>query len=237
MVAFVAADTLERQKVVLMDWTRGEAYTNYIFRGNEPKMTNSTGDYFAYDLLKQYLTEEAANRSIHLPDQFQLIDYKLYFFKDPFEEPDIKLENDFFIDNPTLGELRLQSILGDLTSPSIYPTFYIKSEAISLSSWQPDNLPKFIQTLHTLLYTPGPKNLPVVIYFHCECGCDRTGEVAGSYAMQYLNMTFYDAYAWDQSIAGRWILPNNEWAMEWYCSYLQYAMNMKVDPCWYDDKK
>lgn len=71
----------------------------------------------------------------------------------------------------------------------------------------------------------------MVIYFHCECGCDRTGEIGGSYAMKYMNMTYAEAYHWDESIAGRWIIPNHNWAMEWYCEYLHYVEGMNVQPC------
>lgn len=45
-------------------------------------------------------------------------------------------------------------------------------------------------------------SLPTVIYLHCECGCDRTGEIGGSYAMKYLNMTYDQATAWNEKIAG-----------------------------------
>jgi hypothetical protein len=34
--------------------------------------------------------------------------------------------------------------------------------------------------------------LPSVIFFHCDCGCDRTGQLAGSYFMRYHNNS------WDQ---------------------------------------
>jgi len=231
LVFGATADYLEENKVRFLDWTHGQSFTNYLFRGNEPKLTNETGDdYFAYDELQDYMINAASNLSVVLPKKYWLIDYKLYYVE-PIE-PDVDLETQFFQSNPTLGELRLQRIIGDLTSPRIYPQSYVKDEAIVLSSWQPDNLPDFIQNLNKLLYTEGPNKLPMVIYVHCECGCDRTGEVAGSYAMQYMGMTFNEAYAWDEDIAGRWILPNHKWAMEWFCSYLQYAKGFNVDPCW-----
>jgi len=150
---------------------------------------------------------------VNLPQKYYLIDYKLYYFDDPLEDPDIILETDFFQSNPSLGEIRLTKIVGDLTSPDIYPTSYVQAEAMNLASWQPDSLPSFIPSLNKVLNTPGANGLPVVIYFHCECGCDRTGEIAGSYAMTYMGYTYNQAYAWDQEVAGRWILPNHDWAM------------------------
>jgi len=230
--ATVIGDYLDPAKVHLLDWTKGHNFTNYIFRGNQPDGSSSTGDFFDYVGLKSALSLAAENRSISLPANYYIIDIKLYYLQDPFEEPDIIIETDFWKANPKLGEFRLTRIIGDLSSPSIYPTFYVEDEAKSIASWQYDNLYTFIPSLNQLLYTPGPDQLPVVIYFHCECGCDRTGEIAGSYVMNYCGYTFQQAYSWDESIAGRWILPNHKWAMEWYCTYLQYAKGMSVDPCW-----
>uniref|UniRef100_A0A6B2LFY6 Tyrosine specific protein phosphatases domain-containing protein n=1 Tax=Arcella intermedia TaxID=1963864 RepID=A0A6B2LFY6_9EUKA len=221
------ADTLEKEKVILIDWTKGQPFTNFLFRGNEPKLTNAQGDYFAYTTLVSYLQSAAANHSLTLPSKFWLIDYKLYYFDDPLEDPDIKLETDFFSQNPSLGEIRLTQIIGTPTSPSIFPREFVQAEALDLPNWQHDKLPQFMQTLHQLLYTQGVNGLPVVLYFHCECGCDRTGEIAGSYVMRYLNYTYAQAYAWDQQVAGRWILPNHNWAMEWFCEYLFYALNFQ----------
>jgi len=229
----VFCEDLDPAKVHLLDWTRGQSYTNYIFRGNQPDGTYSNGtNFFDYNGLRSALTAAAANQSVALPDVFYLMDYKLYYFNDPLETPDIILETDFFQSNPKLGEIRLTKIMGDATSPELYPTFYVEDEAMDLASWQPDDLPALIPSLRQVLYSPGPQNLPVVIYFHCECGCDRTGEIAGSYMMTYMNYTYTESYNWDQSIAGRWILPNHNWAMEWYCCYLRYSKGMAVAPCW-----
>jgi len=232
-ITSVFADVLDPSKVHLIDWTKGQSFTNYIFRGNQPDGNNTQGEtIFDYVNLQKALVIAAANQSIVLPETFYIIDYKLYYLEDPDEEPDIELEQNFFKSNPNLGEVRLTRIIGDLTPPSVYPTSYVKSEAMKLSSWQPDDLSTLIPAINALLATPGPQNLPVVVYFHCECGCDRTGEIAGSYVMTYLGYTYTQAYNWDQSIAGRWILPNHNWAMEWYCTYLQYAKGMNVAPCW-----
>jgi protein-tyrosine phosphatase len=141
------------------------------------------------------------------------------------------LEENFFKANPSLGEAHMKQIFGDLTSPAVLPRSYVEEQAKTLDTWQIDHLPTYIPSLNKMLKTKGPQGVPTVIYFHCECGCDRTGEIAGSYAMKYLNMTYVQAYAWDDEVAGRWILPNHNWALEWYCEYLNYVEGMKVQPC------
>lgn len=35
---------------------------------------------------------------------------------------------------------------------------------------------------------------PTVIYFHCDCGCDRTGQLAGGYSMRFLNATWDEVF-------------------------------------------
>jgi len=67
-----------------------------------------------------------------------------------------------------------------------------------------------------------PETRPVVLYVHCTAGCDRTGEVIGSYRMKY--QTEYDVvemYGLDVAECGR---PPNYWsttALEWFCLYMQ----------------
>jgi len=218
---------LDYEKVRLLDWKKFGGITNFIFRGDEPKITNSSGEFVAYKELILFMQKRAAEQNVSFPKKYYLIDIKLVYFS---WEPDVAMEEQFFEDNPQLGEFQLKHIYGDLTSPQIYPQSYVEEEAKTLSSWSMDDLPDFIASLYTLLSTPG--NSSTLIYFHCACGCDRTGEVAGSYMMRYKNYSFPKADAWDDEVAGRWILPNHRFAMEWYCEYLYYALNFNtVTPC------
>jgi len=217
-----SGDYLEQKKVVLVDATSpSSGIKNFLFRGNEPKIYNSTTkkDEFAYSLLKRFMTLAATKEGIILPQDFILVDIKLYYFNDTFEYPDIKLEQDFFRDNPSLGRYIGVQIWGDSYSPAWLLSYLRDEWATELGSWQHDNLPGFIPELRLFLTTKQSK--PVVYYFHCEVGADRTGEIAGSYVIAYKNWTLAQAVAWDVQIAGRWILPNHEWAIQWYCYYLK----------------
>jgi len=226
-ITCVSSDTIDPKKIVLMDYNR--QLNNFLFRGNEPKTTNSSGDFFAYDLLYDYLNALASSHGLIFPAKYYFIDLKLYYFENISR--DMSLERDFFIANPNLGKFAPQQILGDISSPNIVPGPIMESLARSLDGWQKDKLTRLIPYINQLLNSPGPQSLPVIIYVHCECGCDRTGEVSGSYAMKFLGWTFQAALKWDESIAGRFILPNHKFAMEWYCEYLRFVEGKSVGPC------
>lgn len=60
-----------------------------------------------------------------------------------------------------------------------------------------------------------------MIYGHCDCGIDRTGQSFGAYAMRYLNFTWKEANKWNIAVAGHPIQCPNWLAMQWYCLYLR----------------
>jgi len=226
----IRGDYLEQRKVIFLDRTPVDSgINNYLFRGNEPKIQVNGTDVVAYDLLKSYL----GNASLHqgqfqLPKEYYLIDIKyVYDDIDPIERADVIMEENFFKANPTYGEYHTHIILGDLDDPTLMPNKTVIERAKNLSSWQHDNLPVYIPSLYQLLYTKRAQ--PTVIYFHCECGCDRTGEIGGSYAMKYLGRNYKQTTAWNDIIARRPILPNHQFAIHWYCLYLALAENMPIE--------
>jgi len=217
----VKGDYIQAAKVVYLDRTRfANGIDNFLFRGNEPKTTDANGnDIFAYDLLVTYLKNTTIYQAnFELPASFYIIDIKLVYDTDPTPDGDIDLEVSFFAANPNLGEEITHQVLGDIDDPSFWPDFIVDDLAESLASWQDDDLPDYIPSINALLNTPNDQ--PTVIYFHCECGCDRTGEIGASYAMKYRNYTYPQAIQWDEDIAGRIILPNHQFAVHWYCYYL-----------------
>jgi len=227
----VRGDYLEQRKVVFLDKTMpSSGLNNYLFRGNEPKISVNDSDVFAYELLGTYMANATRQAGFTLPSSYYLIDIKyVYSTIDPFEEADIKLETAFFKANPMLGEFSTHVILGDVTDPSLLPKATANAKAATLPTWQDDDLPNYIPSIYKLLYTP--RTQPTVIYFHCECGCDRTGEIGASYALKYLNMTYPQALGWDEKIAGRLILPNHQFAIDWYCFYLNVVEGMQLLNC------
>ncbi|KAN0041127.1 hypothetical protein ACTFIV_003663 [Dictyostelium citrinum] len=227
-VALINSEYLEYRKVHLVDQTTPleNGNINYLFRGNEPKELINGTEYFAYEELIKCMVNNSLTTGVKLPPQFIIVDIKLiYGLKD--EEPDIELEQTFFNANPQFGEFGTNITLGDLWDPNFLPEREVKSWALNLSDWQHDNLPSRIPFYRNILYTQ--HELPLILYIHCECGCDRTGEVFASYAMKYLNYSFKESMEWDYSIAGRRIMINHQFAAQWYCYYLQIAEGMTID--------
>jgi len=225
LIGYLSAE-LEQRKVVFLekaDFSNTTTTTsNYLFRGNQPKITVNGTTVFSYDLLKLYLQNTSLESGFKLPDDYYLIDIKyLYFMDDPEEKGDVILETNFFKANPSLGEARFEQIFGDDSDPNAEDADQREKKAVNLGLWQHDNLPARIPLLRELLFTQGKK--PIVIYFHCECGCDRTGEVGASYAMKFLGKTYREAMEWDNKIAGRPIFTNNKRAVAWYCYYLSFV--------------
>lgn len=64
-----------------------------------------------------------------------------------------------------------------------------------------------------------------IIYGHCDCGCDRTGQLFGSYAMRWQNKTWDEANKMNTVIATRPMECENYRNMQWYCLYLKHVRN------------
>jgi len=201
--------------------------SNFLFRGNEP-LNSTEGDDFLYQELVQILRQKAkseANKD--LPATFQLVDLCFLSPYLPWEEAQRIIEMNFFSSNPNLGTFFSWPLNGDVTSPDIYPSWLLEERAKDLPNWQTDQLPELMQQVVSILHNHTAAN-PVVIYFHCEEGSDRTGEFAASYYMQYSNMTLEQSLQLDDKIAGRKILKPQQWAAEWYCWYLKYALGYNL---------
>jgi len=195
---------------------------NYLFRGGNPNFLA-----FEYDALVGEMKNRAADSNVTLPKDFYLLDINLENPNSSYDSHHIKTETDFFSKNENLGAIYLHTILGEETSPYEFDnTSYVQERALTFAQWSRDNLPAFVEKIRGVQEQSYPT--PVVSYIHCECGCDRTGEVSGSYYMAYMNMSLHDAHALDEKIAGREILPNNHNALDWYCFYLKYAQNYNL---------
>jgi protein-tyrosine phosphatase len=103
-----------------------------------------------------------------------------------------------------------------------------RKEVKELNLTSPDQLPWRIPEIHSWVHGDSSANRtqPTIIFFHCEAGSDRTGEVAGSYAMHFLNQTFEEVYNWDTEVAGRKIEVWSENALLYYCWFLTYELGL-----------
>ncbi len=105
-------------------------------------------------------------------------------------------------------------------------------------NWDYDHLADRIATVRNMMEHGNVNGRPLVIYYHCEGGSDRTGifnfhsvfqnlktfavigEFSAAYYMQYKNLSLYESLELDYKIANRTIETTCQWAAEWYCFYL-----------------
>jgi len=118
--------------------------------------------------------------------------------------------------------------------PSNLSQLDLKTMATTFPNWgDADALNARLATVHSALHTAASK--PRVMFFHCSCGCDRTGEFYASYAMRYLNKTFTEAMTFDVKLIGRQISYANMVMSQWYCEYLaasdQYGHDSDCGNC------
>merc|ERR1712072_954959 len=83
--------------------------------------------------------------------------------------------------------------------PADFDVAVAKKLALAWPSWANSyTLDEKLAQINTWLKTKQTK--PWVMYGHCICGCDRTGEFFASYMMQFQNKTFLEAMKVDESV-------------------------------------
>jgi len=192
---------------------------NWVFRGDLP----INGTTFVYDQLVSFMNQSALKVGLQLPSKFQLIDVSFLNEILPDEREDLQIERAFFQQNPSVGNFINWPLYGDLSSPRIYPLPLREAMAKDLPDWQKDDVPDKISTVQQIFNNK--TSVPIVLYYHCEAGSDRTGEFSAAIYMQYSNMTLDEALTLDNKIAQRDIAINCKWSAEWYCWYLKVKLN------------
>lgn len=221
LVCSAVAGSSGVQHVHLVDRLHG----NYLFRSGSPEQSG----VFSMSALEAALRVAAPNV---LPARFQMtlinvenLDTSWISFSSP-DAANVLSEHAYFARNTSAGDFLFWHTVGVGVSPS-ESVFGQQLAWLSAaySTWDSDKLVWRVQALRDML----SKNysLPRVIVFHCDCGCDRTGELAGAYAMTFLNKTWDYVSNWNWQVAGRPQICKNHWAMQWYCVYLQLQLGMK----------
>jgi len=190
--------------------------TTYLFRGPSPV----TDGEFDYTGLVAAIQDNPAPPT-PVPDNFYLVDISLL---NTNEGAEIGAEIAYFEANPAAGELQWWETLG--TPQCYFQTDPNGRDALvsSLDQWFPEPLIWRVATLRNWLQNP-PQSGPVVIYVHCDGGCDRTGEMIGAYMLRYMNMNWSDMYAANRPCALKNGQPwppacPNYCALQWYAFWL-----------------
>mmetsp|Transcript_71117 Transcript_71117/g.154574 ORF Transcript_71117/g.154574 Transcript_71117/m.154574 type:complete len:344 (-) Transcript_71117:407-1438(-) len=99
--------------------------------------------------------------------------------------------------------------------------------ASTFPQWDSDNLVYRVQQLHQMVQSSNN----TAIFFHCSCGCDRTGELFAAYAMTHLNWTLQDALKHNVEVEGRKMWYQYQVSTQWYCEWLQSEGLYHHDDC------
>lgn len=228
---------------------------NVLLRGSIPVGKDGA---FVYDELR-------AEIEVLLPElkgqKFHLIDVSLLGTMEG-EMPDVDTEAKFFDGHPELGSFVWWPLWGTNTSavwkacqskeiplrdcenPTMQPAVYRDRrqghvvEILAnefLVDKMSDRLVERTSQLRAWLTDTTTRSIPTLIYFHCECGCDRTGELAAAYNMRYHNMSFTDAIDADVALIQRTIGYCNQVAVQYLCLSMvashQYPHPNDCDTC------
>lgn len=199
---------------------KAEGLENYLFRSGSP-LNNSTNS-FAYEQIINQMRNQALKSGYVIQQNPYIIDISLL---DPKRKDDmhcITVEKDYFNSNPENGRFELYPIYGTPYNPKDFHGDIRRFLALNLDEWTHDKLQAFISYIRQLLYTKQTILKPIAILIHCSAGIDRTGEVIGSYQMQYQNVTYDDFVTKDTKIAGHPApATDNRYNLHWYKYYLE----------------
>nr|CAG4712515.1 unnamed protein product [Naegleria fowleri] len=231
--------SIDEYRVRLVD--ANPSLQRFLFRGNTP-VTSSQFDLVALQRTLSKVTHSLHNMNFTLPSQYYLVDISFLFEL----QHDLKVEKQFFQENPQVGALAHWTILGALVNGTDLPDWLRKELALNEAKWDlEDQLLSRVPQLHAWiwekdsihsalsngLFNSYTEGTPIVFYMHCEAGMDRTGEVAGAYYLKYFKWTFIQTLTYDYHIEEhpRPIEWANQNALNWFCWHLFYTEGYPLD--------
>lgn len=134
----------------------------------------------------------------------------------------METEKAFFAAHPDLGLVINWPLVGMLTDPQDYPADVRKELALALPHTMLDRLPARVPFIYESVHAASEHG-PTVFLIHCEGGCDRTGELSGSYELANLGGVYGTVVATNDLICGRNESYTTSQALDWFCYYLFYS--------------
>eukprot|EP00753_Platysulcus_tardus_P001272 PLAT11228.2.p2 GENE.PLAT11228.2~~PLAT11228.2.p2 ORF type:complete len:251 (+),score=116.18 PLAT11228.2:26-754(+) len=189
---------------------------NLLFRGNLPLNENLK---FAWLDVVDTMQQRAAAANVTMPSDFHLVDFSLLTPLSPINQQHIQAEHAWFDDHSELGEWISAPVYGDAVSPFLINSNLRAAMMDHYPHWQIDDFPSKLDHVRSLVETQGDR--PVIVYFHCEAGVDRTGEMYGAYMMKYHGQTLAQVLDYDSKVEPRPINPFSHHGLQWYCLYLK----------------
>mmetsp|Transcript_19338 Transcript_19338/g.28825 ORF Transcript_19338/g.28825 Transcript_19338/m.28825 type:complete len:275 (+) Transcript_19338:2-826(+) len=203
---------------------------NYLFRGSTP-VPNAI--IFQQDALDNGLRDSALREGVgNLPERYYLVDINLQRLKEndhALDKRKTQIEFEFYRENPGLGKFVYWHTVGIDAVPSQQPDAFLHHLINHFREWDVDKLSERVPALHHMLESAAA-DLPLIIYLHCDCGCDRTAEVAGAYQMMYQSMSWQQANQIAIDITPMsGICCQNFYAFQWFCYYLNAEYGRKEE--------
>jgi hypothetical protein len=196
--------------------------SNFLFRGPEPANVDSSGKkWFDYCGLTDAIRRAALPPSVQLPQSF-FNDPPGYFLVvinllHPDETDKIAAEIDFCQTYPDQARIHLWDTDG---TPECYFHTAPNERAHrvrTLGEWLPDPLIWRVAQLRRML-EPSQSPVPVVVYVHCDGGCDRTAELIGAYRLRFMHSAW--STVMNDQPCNRPLGCDNYRALQWYAYWL-----------------
>ena len=193
---------------------------NLLFRGPSPCLQpDGEPMFYDYDGLTAAL-QRALPHNFALPDNYMLMDLCLMYDDDPA----VSVIEEFFQRNQNFGSVvRVSHVDGAgtcyFTTPEPDRQYYLDT----FDEWLKDRLIATVEMVRGWLES-SPFPVPVIVYVHCDGGCDRTAEIIGGYMLRYMGTTWAELSdirpcEW---VGGdpRPLGCNNYRALQWYAVWL-----------------
>jgi hypothetical protein len=229
------------QYSAFVDWDASTG--NILFRTGNPLDSADNKEIDFKPLMAQFKTA-AEKAGATWPTEYFVQDISLWTNEDSY----IAAEKQYWDAHPVQGNVTHWPTVGMHTTvlqagckdynisacgnstkqPSSFSPTDLHMLAKNYQKWgNTDQLESRLATVYKALHTKTDK--PQVIFFHCTCGCDRTGEFYAAYAIKYLNQTWTDAMQYDVDLINRLVDYDYMLMSQWYCEYLatsgQYSHN------------
>ena len=192
-------------RVYLLDKMNG----NLLFRGSEPCVKKKDGEWiFDYDNLMQVLRSRFKTQVTDgstFPETFRFIDISL--ISDVSEKDMLQAEYVFFggttAPQPYPATLPLNDYFAlpepKGTTATVSGQFWWRNRPPCVNGIEDNQgIDELVDEIAANMDTQGA--IPYVIYFHCEAGSDRTGEVAISYLLKHRDLAPSEAYIYGTTI-------------------------------------
>ncbi len=186
----------------------------YLFRGNNPLIDIETEPKFAYDQIMQTVSDQLNSMGKSISDDVVFAD--ISFLNYVHEAETIDLEGSWFKENPSKGCLWVYPLMGAFINPVSLPAL-IRDGTHKIHD--ADGMTVLMNSLHQLVQSNCGKTF--IIYMHCAGGKDRTGEATACYMMQFKGVSYSNAIALQEEIAGRPLGDYCKNVIRWYAFFLR----------------